>query len=334
MVPGRRPMEVDKLTGDVTLSLMVVGTDRQRDLDLDGRVSALRARAVRPTGDRLAPPPQWRGAPDVPTWRNPTAWLLAAALASWAFGWVGHLSGALPASAAIVANALGAYLGFTVFHESVHRTAHRRRWVNDAMGWLPALMLTFTYPVFRICHLQHHAHTNDPELDPDHSVARRPGWLRPLWLLWTAVNYRRLCRRHRWGSDGQRRAQLLLDVVLVASLPLALVAGVADHLLVLYWAPAALAGAVLFYAFDYLPHHPHDRTERFHDTRVQPGGVRHAVLLAQNYHLVHHLWVSVPWFRYRAVYRELEPQLLAKGIRADLRRPLSRRGRGSAPSTG
>ena len=153
------------------------------------------------------------------TLKNPTIWLFATTVALWTVGWVGYLGGTLPGWAAVAVNAVAAYLGFTVFHESVHRTAHRHRLLNDALGWLPALMLTFTYPVFRSCHLQHHAHTNDPDLDPDLWVANRPGWLRPIWLVGTAVHYRRLSHRHRWGTPAARPAQIALDAVLVLSAP-------------------------------------------------------------------------------------------------------------------
>ena len=281
------------------------------------RVAALQASRGSADGTRLIVPAELRGAPEVAMLKNPTIWLFATTVALWTVGWVGYLGGTLPGWAAVAVNAVAAYLGFTVFHESVHRTAHRNRAINDALGWLPALMLTFTYPVFRSCHLQHHAHTNDPELDPDHSVTGTPGWLRPVWLLWTAVNYRILCHRHKWGSVGARRAQQALDAVLLLSVPVAVVTGDFWALNALYWGPMLLAGLFLFYAFDYLPHHPHNSTERYHDTRVQPGRLRHAVLLAQNYHLIHHLWVSVPWFRYRTVFTQVEDGLRSKGASID-----------------
>ena len=85
----------------------------------------------------------------------------------------------------------------------------------------------------------------------------------------------------------------------------------------LYWAPTLVAGLFMFYAFDYLPHHPHTSSERYHDTRIQPGRIRHALLLAQNYHLIHHLWVSVPWFRYRTVFTHVEDGLRSKGASID-----------------
>ncbi len=267
--------------------------------------------------DRLAPPRELRGAPRVTWWRNPTLWIALAAIAGWIVGWAGYLGGVVPAWGAVLSIAVANYLGFTVFHESCHRTAHRRRWVNDALGWLPAILLTFTYPVFRSCHLQHHTNTNDPERDPDHWVAHRPRWLLPFWLVGTAVRYRVLCHRFGWSTPRARRAQKVVDAVLLASLPVAWLTGHLTEVVVLYWAPTVLAGLVLFYAFDFLPHYPFDRTERFHDTRLQPGRVRHALLLGQNYHLIHHLWVSVPWFRYRQVFAELEPELRARDVRID-----------------
>ncbi len=281
------------------------------------RVAALHASRSSADRTRLVIPAELRGAPEVATLKNPTIWLFAATVALWTLSWVCYLGGALPGWAAVAVNALAAYLGFTVFHESVHRTAHRHRLLNDALGWLPALMLTFTYPVFRSCHLQHHAHTNDPGLDPDLWVANRPGWLRPIWLVGTAIHYRRLSHRHRWGTAAERRAQIALDAVLVLSFPVALVTGRLAEVWVLYWAPTLVAGLFMFYAFDYLPHHPHTSTERYHDTRIQPGRIRHALLLAQNYHLIHHLWVSVPWFRYRTAFTHVEDGLRSKGASID-----------------
>jgi beta-carotene hydroxylase len=218
---------------------------------------------------------------------------------------------------AVWSNVVANYLGFTVLHESVHRANLRNRRINDALGWLPAFMLAFTFPVFRLAHLNHHAHTNDPARDPDHWVSRRPRWALPWWLVSTALNYRVLCYRHRWGTTRIRALQWSMDAVLVAGTVLAALMGHLAEVLVVYWAPWIVAGLFLTYAFDFLPHWPFTSTERLHDTRIQPGRIRHALLLGQNYHLIHHLWVSVPWFSYRDVFNELEPQLVARGARIE-----------------
>lgn len=280
------------------------------------RVAALQRSRAESNATTLAPPTELRGAPDLAVHRNPTMWLAVATVVLWALGFGGYLGGWLSGWVATPLLAVANYFGFTVFHESVHRTAHTDRRINDWIGVPPSLMLTFTYPVFRICHLKHHANTNDPEFDPDHSVALGSWITRPFALLFTLVNYRRLYYRHHWErSRGERVRQQVYDVVLVAMIPAATLFGFATELWVLYWAPVLIAGLFLFYAFDYLPHHPHESTERFHDTRIQPGRLRHAILLGQNHHLIHHLWVSVPWFRYRRVYEELESELRTEGIR-------------------
>ena len=39
-----------------------------------------------------------------------------------------------------------------------------------------------------------------------------------------------------------------------------------------------------------------------------------ADLVYQNYHAIHHLYPKVPFFRYRSLYRALEPYLRASGV--------------------
>jgi fatty acid desaturase len=40
-----------------------------------------------------------------------------------------------------------------------------------------------------------------------------------------------------------------------------------------------------------------------------------AIPLSQNYHLIHHLWTTIPWYRYQAVFAEIHGALAARGCR-------------------
>ena len=266
---------------------------------------------------RFGPKPELRGVPDRTVWFNPTLYVALFALGGWSLGWVGYVTHAIPTWASVASNAIADYLGFTVLHESVHRANSRNRRLNDALGWLPAAMLAFTFPVFRLSHLNHHAHTNDPLRDPDHWVSRQPRFLLPLWLVSTVANYRALTMRHRWGTARQRLGQIVFDLGLVGGTILLALTGHGMAAVVLYWAPWLVGGMFLVYAFDYLPHYPFTSTERYENTRIQTGRLRHFLLLGQNYHLIHHLWVSVPWFSYREVFNDLEIQLRAHGARIE-----------------
>ena len=44
-----------------------------------------------------------------------------------------------------------------------------------------------------------------------------------------------------------------------------------------------------------------------------PGALGNIALLGQNYHLVHHLWATIPWYRYQRAFRALESELRARG---------------------
>ncbi|NJS37036.1 MAG: hypothetical protein HC765_12515 [Brachymonas sp.] len=73
---------------------------------------------------------------------------------------------------------------------------------------------------------------------------------------------------------------------------------------------ALTAGMLLAIVFDWLPHHPHTSRERWEHTRVvtfSPLAQRivDQLLLGQSYHLVHHLYPRVPYYRYKGVFTEL-----------------------------
>jgi fatty acid desaturase len=92
----------------------------------------------------------------------------------------GHM-GALLASGLLVAQAWGSlWLApamllhgilltflFAPLHETIHRTAFHRRWLNDATAWLCGLALALPPEYFRAFHFAHHRHTQDPARDPE-----------------------------------------------------------------------------------------------------------------------------------------------------------------------
>jgi beta-carotene hydroxylase len=274
-----------------------------------------------------APDARLRGAPRMAAWRNPTFWLLALFAGLVAAATHGYVSGGWPAWATVAVQALAIYVGFTVLHESVHRLAHPNRVVNDVVGWITGLPLTVTQATFRTVHLAHHAKTNEPDDDPDFIVGRGPWWLRPLSFVSPLWEYRvHYYGRRGWKNRAELAAQLGLDVVIVAGVAGAAATGSLGDLAVLWIVPALLAVAFLGFAFDYLPHRPQDSTERYLDTRAYPSPVLNVVLLGQNYHLVHHAWVTVPWFRYQEVFEAARPDLDAVGARTTRgahRRPLA-----------
>jgi len=258
---------------------------------------------------------EWVGAPSG-TLRNPTCWLMLFTLALFGGTTWAYLSGSFPAWVTVGLNSLAIYVAFTVMHESMHGVAHANRKINTWMGRPMGLLLTISQPMFRAVHYEHHSHTNDPERDPDLFISKAPVWALPVWALGVVVEYRRhYYGRKLWRDRKELREAVGFELFLALAVILALATGTFAKLAVVWFLPALIAVLFLAMAFDYLPHYPYDSRERYHDTRVCPGGMGFVVLLGQNYHLIHHLWTTVPWFRYRAVFDEIRPELEARGAR-------------------
>ena len=280
--------------------------------------------APRNASTRIKVSRDWVGAP-AGTLKNPTCWLFLASVSMLTVGIGGYLLGRLPVAATIAINAIAIYLVFTVMHDSMHRTAHESRFINDLLGRLSALPLTVTMPLFRAVHYEHHSHTNDPERDPDLIVSRQPKWALPCWCLAVIVEYRRhYFGRRLWRDRADLVEALSMEAFLLTAILAAVVTGTFGTLVIVWLAPALIAVTALALCFDFLPHYPYGSQERYLDTRIYPGRFLNLLLLGQNYHLIHHLWTTIPWFRYQRVFSEVESELVERGARIEWSKPTRR----------
>jgi beta-carotene hydroxylase len=207
-------------------------------------------------------------------------------------------------------NVLALHLSGTVIHDASHNAAHRDRVLNAVLGHGSALMLGFAFPVFTRVHLQHHAHVNDPDNDPDHFVSTGG----PLWLIAARFFYheifffkRRLWRKYELLQWFLSRAFVFTIVFIACHY------NFIGYILNFWFVPALVVGIALGLFFDYLPHRPFQERDRWKNARVYPGRVLNLLILGQNYHLVHHLWPSIPWYKYQGAYLATKPLLDAKG---------------------
>ncbi len=198
----------------------------------------------------------------------------------------------------------------TVIHDACHKAAHPNKWVNQAMGHGAAILLGFSFPVFTRVHLQHHSHVNDPKNDPDHIVST----FGPVWLIAPRFFYheyfffqRKLWRKYELIQWGLERSFFITIVI----------AGIHFNFMNviynLWFGPALMVGVTLGIFFDYLPHRPFMARNKWKNSRVYPSRIMNILIMGQNYHLVHHLWPSIPWFEYKPAYEVTKPLLDEKG---------------------
>ena len=207
-------------------------------------------------------------------------------------------------------NTLALHCSGTVIHDACHQSAHRNRIINAMLGHVSALILAFALPVFTRVHLQHHRNVNHPQDDPDHYVSTGG----PLSLIAVRFLYHEVFffQRKLW-----RKYELLewfiSRLTVISIVYISVEYHFLGYILNFWFIPAFLVGIALGLFFDYLPHRPFVERSRWKNARVYPGKVLNILILGQNYHLIHHLWPSIPWYNYQPAYYLMKPLLDEKG---------------------
>ena len=246
---------------------------------------------------------------------NPNVLMTIVALMLIASSVWGYFVGNFPIWYCFIVNVLALHLSGTVIHDASHNSAHSNRIVNSILGHTSALMLGFAFPVFTRVHLQHHGNVNDPENDPDHFVSTGG----PLWMIAARFFYHEIFffKRRLWRKYELLEwflSRLFLATVVMLGIHYGFIAYVMNF----WFVPALVVGIALGLFFDYLPHRPFKETNRWKNARVYPSPVLNLLILGQNYHLVHHLWPSIPWYQYQPAYYATKSLLDEKGCEQSL----------------
>jgi len=226
---------------------------------------------------------------------------------------------------AVAASYVAIFAIFTPLHDSVHLSVSAQyRWINSAVGRVAGIFFLAPFHAFRWVHLQHHKHTNHPEKDPDFWSGLAPIWLTP--LRWCSQELHYYVNLPQMFSGALAPLEI---VEVIATLVLAYGAVAVSAYLGHFWdtfytflLPMRLAVISLAFAFDYIPHAPHltARSQDVYGCTNRIVGITNtgqrvfdrvlsAMLLYQNYHNIHHLYPSVPFYGYSRVWRAHEKVL-------------------------
>jgi fatty acid desaturase len=281
-----------------------------------------------PNGSAGSAPPPWREAlsrdeitallaqRDAPSWRSLAAdWGLVFASLTLVAAWPNVLT-VLVALVVIGARQLGLAV---LMHEAAHRTLFRRRRLNDFVGqWLCAYPIWSDLEAYRPYHLQHHAHTGQPG-DPDLGLVRpfpitraslRRKVLRDLTgrtgLKFARAAFKRTFRRL---EDPQAR-RAAVGVAVTNGILLGALALLGRPELYLLWVGAWLTTNTLVTRIRAIAEHAlaPDANDPLRNTRTTVIRWWERLFLAPNrvnYHLEHHLLMTVPHYNLPRMHRLL-----------------------------
>jgi beta-carotene hydroxylase len=257
------------------------------------------------------------------------AWLTVAMVAFVVTAFVTNLwlfaAGEIPVWAATLVYAVLTYVSYTPLHEAAHGNIHGRneklQWLNDLCGYLVAPIITVPYSTHKVEHFTHHRYTNQGDKDPDFIVSgMRHGFLplivHGLKFLWVQNTFlfrdywATASRRERFSYYGEVsfaigwRVAFLLLVPTVETLIMLVLGYLVGAFFTAYW-------------FAYRPHLPYAEPARYRNTNslIMPVWMKPLewFWFGQNLHSVHHLFPRVPFYRYHALHRRIEPIMRAHG---------------------
>ncbi len=248
----------------------------------------------------------------------PTLFLFFGLLIGYGFLWLAYKNGLFWGWTSCIGASL-AYGMFTIAHEACHGNisggVKSFVGIEKMLGWISSLFLMFPYCAFVVIHLRHHAHTNDPVKDPDNYVNGSNAF--SIFFRCTTLigHYFGLTL----GKDSKNdpamksiRGQSILFTLFVMALIITLILiGEGQALLYVCIISALIAAPILAFSFDWIPHYPHHNTGKYHNTRVLTIPGLELVSLYQSYHLMHHLYPRVPFYKYKSCFLDYEKELLS-----------------------
>lgn len=234
----------------------------------------------------------------IPVVAWPTVLMFIGGFIIWAGGLAAHLAGELPSWLVVFTGFLGIYSLYMVMHEAAHSSLAKDRRVNTIIGSIASIPFAGAYPLYRYAHLRHHSHTNNEHEDPDFWSGQHPlinRWLSQDW------HYVRMYRNNSQRFTTSQRVQNILQPTLWLAFLIWLVyLGHWETIVFAWFLPWRLTIGWLAFAFNYLPHAPHEveqSEDRFAATVCRQPRWLKWILLFQNYHNIHHLYPSAPFYR-------------------------------------
>ncbi len=256
----------------------------------------------------------------------PTLALIGACYLVWALGvtWLAALW--LPW--AVIVTALAITLHSSLQHEVLHGHPFRRRWLNEALVFLP-LGLIYPYGRFRDLHLAHHhdEFLTDPYDDPETNYQDPAVWARmsrPMRALRRvnntlagrmiigpalgAITFFATDLRAMAAGDRAIRRDWLLHlaglIVLAQLVQGAMMPGWAYVL-------SAYLGMSVLKIRTFLEHRAHELA-RGRTVIVEGGRILPFLFLNNNLHVVHHCKPQVAWYRLPALFRASRDEYLRR----------------------
>ena len=221
---------------------------------------------------------------------------------TWAaiYGYISYL-------AACFINGTAGYFLFSPMHDAIHSSLGRSKQLNLWVGRISFLFYSslVAFELMRFIHFRHHRNANSDEDEADGVIQSGPGWFRPLkWPFLDLIYAWKYFGQGYWKErpKSEKRNIIIMALITLVMWPWLVINGYLMELLMLWIIPQRISFFLIAFIFVYLPHVPNDVSEQdnaYRATSIREGmeWLLSPLMMYQNYHLVHHLYPNVPFYR-------------------------------------
>ena len=220
--------------------------------------------------------------------------------ATWAaiYGHISYL-------AACLINGTAGYFLFSPMHDAIHSSVGKSKYLNLWVGRITFLYFSslVAFELMRFIHFRHHRNANGEGDEADHIVQSGPSWLRPLkWPFIDLIYGWKYLGYWKDRPKSETRSILIMFLATLVVWPWLIISGYLMELLMFWIIPQRISFFFISFIFVYLPHVPNEISEKedaYRATSIREGmeWLLSPLMMYQNYHLVHHLYPNVPFYR-------------------------------------
>ena len=220
--------------------------------------------------------------------------------ATWAaiYGHISYL-------AACLINGTSGYFLFSPMHDAIHSSLGRSKQLNLWVGRITFLYFSslVAFELMRFIHFRHHRNANGEGDEADQIVQSGPAWLRPLkWPFIDLIYGWKYLGYWKDRPKSETRSVIIMFLATVVVWPWLIINGYLMELLMFWIIPQRISFFFISLIFVYLPHVPNEISEKedvYRATSIREGmeWFLSPLMMYQNYHLVHHLYPNVPFYR-------------------------------------
>ena len=193
------------------------------------------------------------------------------------------------------------------------------QWLDYWIGQISLIQLTQPHEILKATHLKHHAHTNDPDNDPDFFHGNAKNWWEAAVSANVAYNNdgpaMKVISKHIEDDPKFKKALekggSWVFLFFFAQIILAILYPIETFLL--WWVPKRFAASYLGIVFTYYPHSGLDKG-RYKNTRFWTNRMPRFLNHSMQIHTMHHMYPRICHYDEAKAIEALKPFMIERGM--------------------